>query len=295
MVNWDSQPPYTMLKTLVNFCGYTAAYAGKSFSYRHYGLLGRFRLFQVLMQLLIKSKYRASEPVVQRGFGFILHAPDPQLLLQLVLEVFVEQSYYFQTDKAVPNIIDGGANIGISVLYFKHLYPNAHIVAIEPNPAALSYLEKNIVENNLKGIRIVPAALAAHEGVGNLYIRPSLLNASLIAAPEADSLQVTTQKLSTYLKGNRVDLVKLDIEGAEEEVIGEIAEQGEIHNARQYIIEYHPAADLPEGMANLKNLFMGIGYTMPENHPNRGNKTAPSLVNFLYKSPRFLPTYAGGL
>lgn len=259
----------------------------------HFGWMERLRLFGVLMQLLVTSKYHPGKPVTQRAFGFTLHAPDPQLLLQLVMELFVEGIYYFESEKVAPLIIDGGANIGLSVLYFKYLYPQAHIVAIEPNPSALVYLKKNISENKLTHITVISGALAAEAGKGILYYSPtlSLLNASLVPHPESETLTVRTHMLSEYLKGNQIDLVKLDIEGAEEEVIRETAHQGEIHNAKQYIIEYYPAAAFPEGLDFLKSLFVGIGYTLIEKHPNRKIKSAPFLINFRFKSPKFRPVY----
>ena len=273
------------MRSLINFISYTLTYAKKSFGHPHMGWVERLRLFGVLMQLLVKAKYHPHRPVTQRGFGFTLYAPDPQLLLQLVLEIFVEGIYYFESEKAAPRIIDGGSNIGISVLYFKYLYPHAEILAIEPNPEAMVYLEKNIRENNLKGIRLIRAALWDQEGEETLYRAPSLLNASLIPYADREAFTVPTKKLSTYLRGNRIDLVKLDIEGAEEKVLSEIGNQGEIHNAKQYIIEFHPNASSPEGLEDLKQLLKGIGYTLQK------SGSSSNLVNFLYKSPKFLPVY----
>lgn len=248
------------------------------------------------MQLLIKSKYHADKPLTQRGFGFTLYAPDPQLLLQLVLEIFVEGIYYFESEKTAPQIIDGGANIGISVLYFKYLYPQAHIVAIEPNPAALVYLEQNIKENKLSQITLIPAALSAESGESDLYYSPriSLLNASLMYESEVETAKVCTHKLSDYLRGNQIDLVKLDIEGAEEEVVREISDQGEVHNAKQYIIEYHPSAADPSGRNLMESIFVGIGYTLSEKPQKRGNTSGSDILNFLYKAPKFRPIYQAG-
>lgn len=260
----------------------------------HFSWMERLSLFGVLMQLLVKSKYHPDKPITQRGFGFTISAPDPQLLLQLVLEIFVDGIYFFESEKAAPRIIDGGANIGISILYFKYLYPKAHIVAIEPNPAALVYLKKNISENKLTHITVIPGALAAESGEGNLHFSRSLLNASLIPQPEGETLTVRTHKLSEFLKGNQIDLVKLDIEGAEEEVIRETAHQGEIHNAKQYIIEYHPDSTNPEGLSFLNNLFGGIGYTPIERQHRTKTKSAPYLINFRFKSPKFRPVYQAG-
>ncbi|MBI1300688.1 MAG: FkbM family methyltransferase [Alphaproteobacteria bacterium] len=281
------------MSSLINFLSYMRLFIRKSVSHSHFGIGERFRVVGVLTQLLIKAKYHPHKPVVQRGFGFTMHAPDPQLLLQLVLEIFMEEVYYFDCDKSGPQIIDGGANIGISVLYFSYRYPGATIIAIEPNPAALVYLRKNIRANKLNRVTVIAGALAADSEGANLICPPtlSLLNASLTHQPSADTLHVATYRLSELLKGKWVDLVKLDIEGAEEAVIRETADQGEIHNAKQYIIESHPNPASPEGAAILASTFIGIGYRFVEKAPRSESSASPHLINFRFKSPKFRTDY----
>ena len=49
-------------------------------------------------------------------------------------ETFVNAQYYFESDNDWPTIIDCGSNIGMSVLFFKRLYPQSKIIAFEPDP-----------------------------------------------------------------------------------------------------------------------------------------------------------------
>ncbi len=53
-------------------------------------------------------------------------------------EIFVELQYYFRARRPDPVIVDGGSNIGMSVLFFKALYPDARVLAFEPASAAQS-------------------------------------------------------------------------------------------------------------------------------------------------------------
>ncbi|EEN5590843.1 FkbM family methyltransferase, partial [Salmonella enterica subsp. enterica serovar Mountpleasant] len=60
-----------------------------------------------------------------------------------------------------PVIVDCGANIGTSVLYFLGEYPDAHIVAIEPAPANVALLERNTEGLNVK---VINKGVSSSEG-----------------------------------------------------------------------------------------------------------------------------------
>lgn len=56
-------------------------------------------------------------------------------------DIFISKEYRFTADNDPPLIFDCGAHIGVSVLYFKKLYPKAKIIAFEPNPVTFKLLE----------------------------------------------------------------------------------------------------------------------------------------------------------
>lgn len=66
-------------------------------------------------------------------------------------------------------ILDCGSNIGMSILYFKHVYPKARIIGFEPDPAIFPYLQENMTRNGLKDVQLVQAALASQEGTLTFY------------------------------------------------------------------------------------------------------------------------------
>ena len=73
-------------------------------------------------------------------------------------EIFEEEVYRFQTENKTPLIIDCGANIGLSVLYFRRLFPNAKIIAFEPDEGIFKILQKNmglIPQSNLIEFRLL--------------------------------------------------------------------------------------------------------------------------------------------
>jgi hypothetical protein len=80
------------------------------------------------------TKFYDHEFVFSHGPSFI-HSVD---------ELLVEEIYKFTTTSQQPYIIDCGANIGLSLYYFKKWYPSSKILAFEPDEQIFNILEKNI-------------------------------------------------------------------------------------------------------------------------------------------------------
>src|SRR5262249_42775274 len=59
-------------------------------------------------------------------------------------DIFVQQVYRFDARRPDPHVIDAGSNIGVSTLYFKHLYPRARVTAFEPDPGLFRTLQENM-------------------------------------------------------------------------------------------------------------------------------------------------------
>lgn len=174
--------------------------------------------------------------------GYDVSFIELQTLCYLFQEIFVEQSYYFKAKKENPLIIDCGSNIGISILYFKKLYPNARIISFEPFDRAFSILLENINNNNLQNITALNYGLSNHNGQGNLFFdpqKPTSLSMSFFEERIKGNSQVAkTICLSSYID-QPVDFVKMDIEGAELVVIDELSQTNKLSLIKEMIIEYH--------------------------------------------------------
>src|SRR5436190_6322828 len=94
------------------------------------------RVFFTLLRFQIKNKLKRGKNAVIREnfFGYKVKGYDYSALSFLFNEVFISNDYYFKSSPRQPVIIDCGANIGMSVLYFKKLYPQSKIIAFEANP-----------------------------------------------------------------------------------------------------------------------------------------------------------------
>ena len=111
---------------------------------------------------LLHSVGRSSTSI--RFMGFSVTAPSFANFLAIAREVFVFGDYFFNASTPAPVIIDCGANIGMSTLFFKWLYPQARITAFEPSPVAVAALRKNILDNVLTDVSVVEAAASGEEG-----------------------------------------------------------------------------------------------------------------------------------
>jgi FkbM family methyltransferase len=164
-------------------------------------------------------------------------------LRSLIRELFAEREYWFRCEVPDPVIIDGGSNIGMSVLFFKALYPSAHITAFEPDPSSFEALRMNVERNGVVGVVLHNAALSAVEGHASFFqdsTHPGDLRNSLWRQrpPTPRTLEVPSVCLSEHI-GNRIDVLKLDIEGAEFEVIEELKASGKLDQIDQLIVEFH--------------------------------------------------------
>lgn len=197
---------------------------------------------------------------------FTVHFDNSEEFHRLKTEIFTHDQYYFETDSPTPRIIDAGAHIGLATLYFKKIYPNADITAIEPNPSNLKLLEKNIWENGLEKVDVAPIALSTHAGQQAFYqdISPERWFSTSGFIPGAwnqnqksEELTVLTQPLSVFLT-QPIDFLKMDIEGAEQDVLE--SSRDHLHLVKQLMIEFHPnpAQDLPD----LVKFLQDLGFTV---------------------------------
>jgi hypothetical protein len=93
-------------------------------------------------------------------------------------DIFAKNIYFFKTENSEPLIIDCGGHIGLAVLYFKSLYPQARIVTFEPNPETFFLLRENIAQNNLSGVRAINMAVTREDtDAGILYVGEDFLEA----------------------------------------------------------------------------------------------------------------------
>jgi FkbM family methyltransferase len=228
--------------------------------------------------------------------GFSIDYFNQSQALFLVHEVFVNGTYAFVARDARPRIIDCGANIGMSTLFFKALYPLSSVIAIEPDRTAFDRLSDTVARNRLRDVTLINAALAEVEGTTTFHRDASdpgsLLASTTQSRGRTTSEQVPAIKLSPLIN-EPVDFLKLDVEGAEYGVLRELVAADALRGVRQMVVEYHQVdaepSGAPQAIDALKAAGMGIEHlsfdqaarsgvfratSVPEPSPNRSGHRA---------------------
>jgi len=149
----------------------------------------------------------------------------------------------FDCSAAEPFFIDGGANIGLATIYLKQRFPGARIIAFEPDPQVFQALQRNIEAFELDNVSLKNAGLWSRDG--SIAFRADGADGGrLLQKPDAANVTVPTVRLSPFLAGQTVDFLKLDIEGAETEVLAEC--NGLLRNTSRMFVEYHSYPDQPQ-------------------------------------------------
>jgi len=159
--------------------------------------------------------------------------------LEVVRDVFVEEEYRLPSDdEPVRTIVDLGSHVGVSVLWFRALYPDAEIVAVEPHPETFRRLRANV--GHLPRVHLVQAAVGSTDGPRSLFASDQSWAASLFPqSAHVHAEQVACRRLDGVLVElglESIDVLKVDIEGAEHEVLSSFAGLGRV---RTLICEYH--------------------------------------------------------
>ena len=163
---------------------------------------------------------------------------DPKAFLYSVKELFVEEIYKFKAQDDTPYIIDCGSYIGTSILFFKTQYPNAKILSFEPDNSNFELLNNNIKNWDLKDIEIQNAAIWI-DNLGVNFIADGNM-ASKIDESNNTAHNENQKTKSVRLKDlltEKIDFLKIDIEGAEYEVLVDC--ESKLSFVENLFIEYH--------------------------------------------------------
>lgn len=168
--------------------------------------------------------------------SYLLEVPDITSVIWQFKDVFVDESFKYVTQKKNPVIYDCGSNVGVTILYFKKLFPNAHIKSFEADVNIVKYLKRNIENNNASAnVEIISKAVWVNndhiefgsEGAdgGSLFLKSNVSKVECV-------------RLKDYIaKEVEIDFLKMDIEGAEGEVIVDCREV--LSKVKRLYIEYH--------------------------------------------------------
>jgi len=174
--------------------------------------------------------------------GFKVFYFDRATLRLLYREIFVRQNYRLKDVGPEPVILDCGANLGMATLFFKFVRPGCRIKCFEPDPKTFNLLQENILKNRLDQVEPFNVALWNENTTIDFFTDPedpgSLLMSTRPTRMRTPAIPVAARRLSEFVEG-KVDFLKLDVEGAEQQVLEELAASRKIRLIKQMGIEYH--------------------------------------------------------
>lgn len=153
-------------------------------------------------------------------------------------KIFVEKEYELDIPSAPKFIVDGGANVGYASIFFANKYPNAKVVSIEPEASNLDILQRNIY--GYKNIQSIQSAIWSKKS--RMILENPVGAECTFQVKEAQSNSkpiesITVDGLCAYSSDGNIDILKLDIEGAEKEVFS--SNTSWLANIKILIIELH--------------------------------------------------------
>lgn len=176
-----------------------------------------------------KHNFKVVNEIELRSFIFTLRkfSSDPLVFNQIILRAEFEWIVRKISERKISMeyMIDAGANIGLTTLYFKAYFPNLKILALEPNDSNTEIFVKNIHLNACKDVVLLKKPLWDNSQA-RLTIDPSDslewgFKYRIIDDSELNILTcqgITITECLNYMNWPRIDFLKIDIEGAEHEL-----------------------------------------------------------------------------
>jgi FkbM family methyltransferase len=195
-----------------------------------------------------------------RFFGREFKVTDAQSFAAIYDSYFTQEHYRFLPSTEAPLILDCGANVGIGVHYWKQLCPRARVIAFEPDAEAFAALSSNCA--GLPDVICRPEAVWTTNGrIKFTAIGGDGGHLSEVAkqADAASDVSVQAVRLRD-LFSEPVELLKLDIEGAEVDVVLDCADR--LGLVRLLFVEFHSFVNKPQRLGAFLQAIEQAGFRL---------------------------------
>lgn len=227
-------------------------------------------LRSILAEKIRKSKLSKIELEIERisklprltpSYAYVFDRPfkfnDGLGFIMTYKELFVNHLYKFKPSANKYIIIDCGANIGLSVLYFSKQYPDHKIYAFEPDASIFEILKENIRTFELNNVELLDCAVWDKKTELEFYTDCGMGGRVNVAYQHQLPKRVKTVRLLDYLTTD-VDFLKLDIEGAEDTVLRDCKEK--LSQLDSFFFEYHNDVSKPQTLHQLLEMVSALGF-----------------------------------
>jgi FkbM family methyltransferase len=245
--------------------------------YRHLGIRG-FAVAIYFAVLTTVLKLVGKRMLVRSVHNYKLHLDTSDKGLSRTLFLFGKREIdHYKMLQAIlkpgMNILDIGANIGYyAIMEAKVIGPSGKVTAIEPMLPNIEMLRKNLTLNSITNIEVVHGAVSESTGTGEMYMSTHSnlhtfhRDGSAFDYLDATPVEVPTMTLADAASksNNEVDLIRMDVEGHEVEILGQLVDlvKNDVITPR-VIFETHLTRYKEENdfVPVLQNLF-SLGYTV---------------------------------
>jgi len=155
------------------------------------------------------------------------------------------------------HIVDLGANVGFTTLYFALKYPDAKIVSIEPSKMNFVVLQKNVAQQ--KNVKALNAAVWFESKQIPFMDASNAYNSRIAETGAEHTYTIDAYNVEDILRKENIDtidLLKIDIEGAEKDILQKNREW--LNKVKNIIIEIHE----PYTFSDLQKDLTAYGFTI---------------------------------
>ena len=212
-------------------------------------------------------KYGGTPRYYQRDLrvnGWKLTVPDVASFFSAYKEIFVEKIYAFPSESGKPVILDCGANIGLSILYYKKKYPDSTVIAYEADPKIFIILQKNLLNNGLAGVELHNKAVWSSAATLDFSVEGAD-GGRINIGSDKNIVSVPAEGLADIMRNRCFDFIKIDIEGAETEVLKGCEDY--IAAVPYIFVEFHSFHNKKQELGRLIDTFERRGFRVHVHPP----------------------------
>lgn len=213
---------------------------------------------------------------VRTRHGLTIRCPNVAGARVPLYELFAEDAYHItELTAGLPEdlvVLDVGGQVGCFSTALAQAVPRATVHAFEASPSTAEFLRHNVAANGFDGrVHVRSTALSDHTGI--LQFASSTLGSGLngMSSPEDPSNVVDVPCITfsdaVAMAGGRVDLVKMDIEGAEYPVVLTSSPE-DWASVQRAVVEFHPVPG--KHWHDLRDFFASAGLNVTDSEFGSG-------------------------
>jgi len=173
-------------------------------------------------------------------------------------ELFIDEIYKFKSKKNRPKIIDCGSNIGLSIIFFKRLYPDSEVIAFEPDNEIFNISKYNLNQFGINDVKLFQKAVWFNEEP-LIFAKTGSLGGHIVKEKAENTIEIETIRLKDLLF-EKIDFLKIDIEGPEYDILKDCGES--LKNVENIFVEYHSFVGEPQMIGELLLILKSAGFKL---------------------------------